>query len=117
MNKHRPLNERDEQVLEYLKSFNVGEGPTKEMLQMMLFKDINRNYERMVRFSIQKLRDHGYVIASSSDKPGYRLTTNKEDVKHYVNETRKRAKMLMATARKVERAHGLRKNMRMSLTS
>lgn len=116
-NKRKPLNERDEQVLEYLKSFNVGEGPTKEMLQMMLFKEMNKNFERMVRFSIQKLRDHGYVIASSSDKPGYRLTTNKDDVKHYVNETRKRAKMLLATARKVERAHGLRNNMRMSLTS
>lgn len=117
MKKRKPLTENDVKVLDLLESMSLKSGLTKEMLQMAVFGDVSPNFERRIRGSIQNLRDHGYIIASSSDRPGYRLTTDKEDVRHYINETRKRAKMLLATARKVEKSYGLRNNMRMSLTS
>lgn len=116
MNKHKELTKTDENVLEVLKA-SLKDGLTKEAIQMSVFEKVGPNWERRIRASIKNLRDHGYVIASSSDKPGYRLTADKDDVKHYVNETRKRAKMLLATARKVEKSYGLRNNMSMRLTS
>ena len=114
MNKLPPLNSIDRQVLAAL---SAKHSILRETLQRKIFGAVSKNFDRAIRRSIKRLRDHNYVITSTSKKPGYRLTSEKDAVKAYVEETRKRAKVMLATARRVERAHGLRKQARMQLST
>jgi hypothetical protein len=110
-----PLKAIDHKVLAILSATH--KSILRETLQRKIFGAVSEDFDRAIRRSIKHLRDHNYVIASSSRKPGYRLTTEKDAVKAYVEETRKRAKVMLATARRVERAHGLRKQARMQLSA
>ncbi len=115
MNKLPPLNNLDCHVLAILSAKQTG--ILRETLQRKIFGAVSKNFDRAIRRSIKRLRDHNYVITSTSKTPGYRLTSEKDAVKAYVEETRKRAKVMLATARRVERAHGLRKQTRMQLST
>lgn len=115
MNKLPPLNNLDRKVLASLSATHTA--ILRETLQRKIFGAISRDFDRAIRRSIKRLRDHNYVIASTSRTPGYRLTNEKDAVKAYVEETRKRAKVMLATSRRVERAHGLRKQARMQLST
>lgn len=103
-------------VLELLQ--NNPKGLRRDQLQKKIFKSVgDPNNDRRIRMAISKLRKRNYVIASSSTEPGYRLTTDREAVRHFVAEQRKRARELNATASRVERAYGLRKQSRMNLSA
>lgn len=115
MNKLPPLNNLDRKVLAILSATHTA--IPRETLQRKIFGKLSTDLDRAIRKSIKRLRDHNYVIASSSRASGYRLTSEKDAVKTYVEETRKRAKAMLATARRVERAHGLRKQVRMQLST
>ncbi len=71
----------------------------------------NDSNDRAIRRAIAELRERGSVITSASDHAGYMLTTDHEAVKHYLNESIKRAKKIMRTARKVRQAYGLKDQM------
>lgn len=103
--KLKPLTETDLYVLKLLK----GRGAcNRQSLQDAIYGTLrNPNNDRRVRECIQHLRDHGYVIISSSRSKGYELTKDKRKVSSYVDEQFKKAKAMMRTARKVARAHGL----------
>jgi hypothetical protein len=112
--KLKPLSETDKKALYLLqKKGNC----TRLALQVALFGTKNNaSNDRKVRRSIQNLRNHNFVIISSSrTSDGYQLTTDKTKVKFYVDEQFKKAKAMMAIARKVARAHGLRHQTRMSV--
>ncbi len=74
----------------------------------------NKNHDRVMQRTIQELRNFGFAIVSNSSQPGYKLANSKEEVSAYVAERLKMAKQMCATARKVERAYGLRKQMRLA---
>lgn len=58
--------------------------------------------EREVRRAVKELREHGYNIASSSDKKGYWIGTE-EDRQRTINELRSRARRLEQTAAALEK--------------
>ena len=92
-------------------------GISRTDLQTEIFERKTSNYDRAIRRAISNLRDRGFVITSASDHAGYNLTTDPEAVRHYLNESVKRAKRIMRTARKVREAYGLRNQISMSLSS
>lgn len=108
--KLKPLTFLDKAILQYLAKTGR-EVRRKELCNKFLETDRN------IRRSIQHLRNHNYIIASSSARAGYRLTTSKTEVRRYVDETRKRARAMLKAASHVEKAYGLRKNMRMKLSA
>ncbi len=71
----------------------------------------NKNNDRAIQRAIQELRDFGFAIVSNSSKPGYKLATSKAEVTQYVAERMKAAKEMMKTAKRVERAYGLKRQM------
>lgn len=105
----------EQQVLKELEEHPAG--IKRRELQISLFAGYSDSADRVIRKAIKSLRDKGFVIASSSRSCGYRLTTNNEEVKHYVNEQIKRAKACMRTARKVRQAYQLRDQLSIGLTS
>jgi hypothetical protein len=108
--KVKPLTFLDKQILAYLAK--SGKEVRREELRKKFFET-----DRNIRRSIQRLRNHNYIIASSSARAGYRLTTNKTEVRRYVDETRKRARAMLKAASHVEKAYGLRNNLRMKLST
>ncbi len=92
-------------------------GVSRQALQLHIFKRRTESDDRIIRKAISNLRERGYVITSASDRAGYRLTTDPEAVRHYLNESVKRAKMIMRTARKVRNAYGLRDQLPLTLSS
>lgn len=103
------------EILELLK--NAQNGIKRHDLQMYMFFKTSPNNDRRIRRAIKGLRDKGFVIVSSSDHSGYKLTTNQDEVKHYVNEQIKRAKACMRTARKVREAYQMRDQLTIGLSS
>jgi hypothetical protein len=105
----------EEDVLEKLKEFP--QGIKRRELQIYLFAGFSSNADRRIRHAIKGLRDKGFVIVSSSDHSGYKLTTDQNEVKHYVAEQIKRAKACMRTARRVRQAYQMRDQLPIGLTS
>ena len=103
------------QVLKKLEEFP--QGIKRHELQIYLFAGFSKNADRSIRNAIQGLRNKGYVIVSASDRSGYKLTTDNNEVLHYVNEQIKRAKTCMRTARRVREAYKKRNQISMRLTS
>lgn len=105
----KPLTKNDLHVLKLLKGSGLC---NRETLQAAVFGTTrNTIKDRRVRECIKHLRDHGYVIISSSRAKGYELTKDKRKVSRYVSEQFKKAKAMMQTARRVARSHGLLKQM------
>lgn len=59
--------------------------------------------DRKIRKCIEQLREKDYAIVSSSNKAGYRLVTDEDEVEKYIAEQRRRMK---SVERKI--AHGYR---------
>lgn len=64
--------------------------------------------DRVNRYAIERLRNQGIVIVSSSKGKGYRLAQTAEEVKSFVNDMESRAQKAWRTAGKVRRAYGLK---------
>lgn len=111
----KDLSQFQTDVLELLK--NAQNGIKRHDLQMYMFFKTSPNNDRRIRRTIKVLRDRGFVIVSSSDRSGYRLTTDQNEVKHYVNEQIKRAKACLKTARRVREAYQMRDQVSMVLSS
>lgn len=103
------LNDLQTKVLDLLRKNTTG--ITRGKLQQDIFVFQNPSNDRAIRRAIAELRERGFVITSASDHAGYMLTTDREAVKHYLNESIKRAKKIMRTARKVRQAYGLKDQM------
>ena len=74
--------------------------------------------DRRVRKAIKRLRDLGLVILSSTQSSGYRLAGPEDTaaVQAYADQQMRAAKSRMATARKVQKAYGLRNVVPMDLS-
>lgn len=64
--------------------------------------------DRVLRYKIAdiNLADGPYkdiFIIGTSDKAGYRLARDEEDLKHYIKERKKRAEMILLPVKKAER--------------
>lgn len=62
--------------------------------------------DRQMRQAIERLRDMGYPICSTSQKKGYWLSNDKEEIKKVIREYRRKALKMLITARRME--HGKR---------
>ena len=101
-------------ALGFLKA-NAGRNVTRTELQKKLFKTTrSKNHDRVVQKLIRELRMLGFTIVSNSKKAGYKLATKKNEVDEYVAEQLKRAKEVRAVALKVQKAYGLRGQMRLA---
>ncbi|XVG95847.1 HTH domain-containing protein [Eubacteriales bacterium KG125] len=60
--------------------------------------------DRAVRKAIERLRLQGYPICSTSQKKGYWLSDNKEEIDKVIKEFRSKALKMLVTARNME--HG-----------
>lgn len=99
-------------ALGFLKA-NAGRNVTRTELKKKLFNTTrSKNYDRVVQRVIHELRMMGFAIVSNSRKAGYKLANTKQEVDEYVAEQLKRAKEARAVALKVQKAYGLRKQMR-----
>ena len=65
-------------------------------------KELTGISDRAIRQEIQKLRNKGIYIVSTSDSKGYYLAETNEEVRHFVAESRSRAMELLNTANKVQ---------------
>jgi hypothetical protein len=92
-------NENDRQLLELLL-----EGPRT---RQELTAATQRN-DRCNRYGIERLRNAGIVIVSTSRGKGYKLAETDKEVRQFVDDMQSRARKAMKTANKVRAAYGLR---------
>jgi biotin operon repressor len=79
-------------------------GPrTRQALVELTGKDDRHNRE-----SIERLRNTGIAVVSSSRGAGYRLADTEAEVRAFVADMQSRAQKAFKTARRVKRAYGLR---------
>ena len=71
--------------------------------------------DRVNRLAIERLRNAGIVIVSSSKKAGYRLARDEKDVRAFVDDMQARARKANRTASKVKQAYGLKNQQSMEL--
>lgn len=90
-------------ILAELASQSGGEPVTRARL-----RQVTGLGDRAVREAIERLRNAGVAVVSTSRGAGYRLATSQEEVRAFVGDMRARAVRALRTARKVARAYGLR---------
>lgn len=98
-------NPYDKSILESLLT-----GPqTRAALVRLTKRDDRRNRE-----SIERLRNMGIVIVSTSKGAGYRLAENESEVRSFVDDMQSRARNAFRTASRVKRAYNLRDQMELA---